>query len=218
MARPGVTEQEVFEAIGALLEMGSKVTVESLRAELGHGSPNTINRHLRTWREKPPQIIHRDSSLQVKHLKKQVAEFEAQLEIKIAQTQHFSQEMVERDKKLLELEKALLESEQALKAARIENAQCLALHQAVIAERQQILDALVQIQRQQAEQFRKDIKAVNEMSLSKVRDISVKSQDRWLEEKVKVRELSLEIEALKLEIQELKQKVLAQRNCSPLFV
>jgi colicin import membrane protein len=52
VGRPGVTEKEVLEAIAALQEMSARVTVESIRFYLGRGSPNTINRHLRSWREK----------------------------------------------------------------------------------------------------------------------------------------------------------------------
>jgi hypothetical protein len=63
MARPGITEQDVFETIVSLQETGTKITVENIRIHLRRGSPNTINRHLRCWREK--------SAIDIKQLKNQ---------------------------------------------------------------------------------------------------------------------------------------------------
>lgn len=51
MGRPGMTEEEVIGAIEALLRDGFRVTVNSVRKKLGRGSPNTINRYLRDWRD-----------------------------------------------------------------------------------------------------------------------------------------------------------------------
>ncbi len=212
MARPGVTESEVFEAIQSLLEIGAKITVESVRAELGHGSPNTINRHLRTWRTKPQQIVVRESSLQVKHLKKQLSELEVQLQTSFAQTEQLSLELLGRDQKIFSLEKELEENRQSLKDTHQKIEHLNSLQEAIIQERQQIVDALVNAQKVQVEQFREDIKAINQMSLSQIREMSISSQDVWLEEKIKVRDLIKEMEQLRSTQENLRQQILSEQQ------
>lgn len=48
MAR-GITENDVHEAVDALVEAGERPTVERIRAHLGTGSPNTVTRYLESW-------------------------------------------------------------------------------------------------------------------------------------------------------------------------
>ena len=208
MARPGVTEKEVFEAIQSLIEMGAKVTVESVRAELGHGSPNTINRHLRTWREKPPVTINPQSQLQIKQLKKQQTVLEKGLLMQAEKASELSQQILMRDQKLLELESAKLNMEQDLREARFALEKLQGIETAASIERQTLIHSLVEIQAVQAEQFREDLKAINNMSLEKVRDISLSAQERWVEEKAKVKFLQREIEQLKTANKSLEEKIL----------
>lgn len=221
MARPGVTEQEVLEAIETLREIGAKVTVESIRAELGRGRPNTINKYLRVWREKANRPVDPQTHLQVKQLKRRSLELEKELEVQRTQLQELSQLILERDQKILQLEKTLQAKEDAqssLKEALQETQQTLdqiqAVEAAVTFERQALIEALTKAQQEQAEQFREDLKAINEMSLTQVREISMGAQDRWIEEKVKVRTLTLEIEQLKSLVRTLEQKVLAEQGAN----
>jgi colicin import membrane protein len=214
MARPGVTEQEVFEAIAALQEIGAKITVEGIRAELGHGSPNTINRHLRAWRAKPVANINPQSLIEVKQLKKHCAALEVTLEHQRKQSQNLSQALLMRDKTILQLEQRLSDLTQELaqnKQALEKNA---AVVEAIVLERKTLIQTLTEAQRQQVEQFREDLKAVNEMSLEKVRDIGIKAQDRWLEEKVKMRDLRLEIERLKNLNKSLEERLQQEQNAN----
>lgn len=48
MAR-GITEDDVRAAADALLQRGERPTIDRVRAALGRGSPNTVNRHLDAW-------------------------------------------------------------------------------------------------------------------------------------------------------------------------
>jgi len=52
MGRPGITYLDVAQAATKLFEQGNRPSIEAVRHELGTGSNSTINRHLRTWREK----------------------------------------------------------------------------------------------------------------------------------------------------------------------
>jgi len=50
MARPGISFDEVAAAADALVGRGERPTIQAIRAEIGTGSPNTIHRHLQSWR------------------------------------------------------------------------------------------------------------------------------------------------------------------------
>lgn len=50
MARPGITYEEVQNAADTLVGRAESPTIQRVREHLGTGSPNTIHRHLTTWR------------------------------------------------------------------------------------------------------------------------------------------------------------------------
>jgi vacuolar-type H+-ATPase subunit I/STV1 len=51
MARAGISQEQVIEAIETLMQAGHPVTVSSVRDHLGSGSYSTISTHLAKWRE-----------------------------------------------------------------------------------------------------------------------------------------------------------------------
>ena len=58
MARSGITYEDVQTACETIIDRGEgKVTLASVRAELGTGSNSTINKHVRKWREEYRQRI-----------------------------------------------------------------------------------------------------------------------------------------------------------------
>lgn len=58
MARPGITYEEVAAAAESLTANGQHTGIMAVRNHLGTGSPNTINRHLKKWREsRPAQVV-----------------------------------------------------------------------------------------------------------------------------------------------------------------
>lgn len=54
MAREGISYNEVAAAADKLIGEGKSATIKAVRELLGTGSPNTIHRHLATWREAQP--------------------------------------------------------------------------------------------------------------------------------------------------------------------
>lgn len=56
MAR-GITEEQVHQAADAIVARGERPTIERIRAELGRGSPNTVNRHLDAWWAQLPKRL-----------------------------------------------------------------------------------------------------------------------------------------------------------------
>ena len=192
--------------------LDAKVTVESIRMELGHGSPNTINRHLRTWRQKPIVPIANPVD---KLLKRRCADLEAELKASLSQAERLSSLILDRDQTIASLEKVLQEKEEekgqltkTLEASQQALEKIQAVQEASTLERQTLLEVLTKAQHEQVAQFREDLKAVNEMSLNQVREISMSAQDRWLEEKIKVRELQTEIERLNAVNKQLEEKIL----------
>ena len=51
MARPGITQEQVFEAATALQDEGTVPTVQSVRERIGSGSYTTITPMLNAWRD-----------------------------------------------------------------------------------------------------------------------------------------------------------------------
>ena len=54
MARPGITREQVWQAADQLKGEGDDPTIEKIRARIG-GSPNTVHKHFREWRQSQPQ-------------------------------------------------------------------------------------------------------------------------------------------------------------------
>lgn len=54
MAREGISYNEVAAAADKLVGEGKAPTIKAVREHLGTGSPNTIHRHLASWREAQP--------------------------------------------------------------------------------------------------------------------------------------------------------------------
>lgn len=78
MARPGITYDEVIAAIDAILAAGEEPTIQRIREHLGTGSPNTIHRHLVTWRQSRPVEQRRTPELPVELQAALVKEIERQ--------------------------------------------------------------------------------------------------------------------------------------------
>lgn len=58
MARIGITFEQVAAAADALVGAGKQATIQAVREALGNtGSPNTIHKHLTTWRAARPQAV-----------------------------------------------------------------------------------------------------------------------------------------------------------------
>ena len=58
MARIGITFEQVAAAADALTGAGQQPSIRAIREKLGDtGSPNTIHRHLVTWRSARPVAV-----------------------------------------------------------------------------------------------------------------------------------------------------------------
>ncbi len=54
MAREGISYEQVAAAADALVGAGQQPSIRNVREALGTGSPNTVHRHLTTWRQARP--------------------------------------------------------------------------------------------------------------------------------------------------------------------
>lgn len=63
MARDGITEKQVADAADALVAAKQQPTIRAIREALGTGSPNTVHRHLATWRKGRIDIATTPSAL-----------------------------------------------------------------------------------------------------------------------------------------------------------
>jgi chromosome segregation ATPase len=212
MGRPGITEEEVFDAIETLLDREAKVTVESIRAHLHRGSPNTIIKHLRAWKIKQEQDKAGNTGILLKKQKAQNLALRTELEQQQRQLQNLSEQLLTKDRTIAQLEKDLAETKeqrialvQNLQQLQIEAATTQTKYETAIAEREQIVNALVTSQKEQLTQFSEDLQAINTESLNSVRNIGMVGQEQLLAEKLKTRDLQLEIQNLQKQLQELQQ-------------
>ena len=213
MARPGITEAEVFEAIEDLLALELKITVVNIREHLLRGSPNTINRHLRTWKKLQEQNKYGDPA-QIRKLRSKNLALQADFKKQQQQVQKLSEQLLDQDRKILQLKKELKEKEQRQNnlVKELHQTQLIAetmtvKYETSVAERHTVVEPLLKNQQEQIAQFSQDLQAINRESLKRVRGISMAGQDKLLEEKIKVKELIEENKDLQTQIKQLKKTI-----------
>ena len=219
MGRPGITEEEVFNAIETLLDREAKVTVESIRAQLQRGSPNTVIKHLRAWKVKQEQDKAGNTGLLLKKQKAQNLALRTELEQQQRQLQNLSEQLLAKDRTIVQLEQDLTEVKtqrttlvQDLQQLQIEATTAQTQYETAITERKQIVAELITSQQEQLTQFSKDLQAINTESLNSVRSIGMAGQEQLLAEKLKIRDLQLQIKNLQKQVQELQQTLEQTKN------
>ena len=123
MARPGITYDEVIAAIDALLASGEDPTIQRIREHLGTVSPNTIHRHLVTWRasrpveqRKAPELPAELQAALVKEIERQAAEARTDVERSLVSAQKEAATLAKAGEELEELNSTLEEQNEALAA------------------------------------------------------------------------------------------------------
>ena len=94
MAREGITFEQVAAAADDLVGQGKQPTIKAIREALGTGSPNTVHRHLATWREGRPQAVVTASALPASltaviaaEIERAAAQARAEIEARLVQAQ-----------------------------------------------------------------------------------------------------------------------------------
>lgn len=143
MAR-GITEEDVRGAADAIVGRGERPTIERLRAELGRGSPNTVNRHLDAWWATLPKRL----APQTDDLPDEIVQLARRIWTQVlpvanrAAEQHFAgttRELNERAQRLHEAEAAAMEKQHALTEVRIALDRRIGELEAALATRDQVL-------------------------------------------------------------------------------
>lgn len=123
MARPGITYDQVSAAASALIAAGDEPTIQKIRAHLGTGSPNTIHKHLTTWRQAQPATERKAPELPgdlqaalIKEIERQAAEARADAEHKQIEAQAEAAELAATGEELEESNAELEERNSALDA------------------------------------------------------------------------------------------------------
>lgn len=125
MARPGITNDEVVAAIDAILASGEEPTIQRIRDHLGTGSPNTIHRHLVTWRasrpveqRKAPELPAELQAALVKEIERQAAQARTDVERSLVEAQKEAVTLAKAGEELEELNGTLEEQNESLTAER----------------------------------------------------------------------------------------------------
>jgi chromosome segregation ATPase len=123
MARPGITYNEVVGAIDSIIAAGADPTIQRIRDNLGSGSPNTIHKHLSSWRDaRPPsqrtapELPADLQSAILREIARQAAGDRAALEKDLAATQKEAAVLARTGEELEELNTELVAQNEALAA------------------------------------------------------------------------------------------------------
>lgn len=142
MARIGITYEQVSAAIDQLIAEGANPTIMGIREVLGTGSPNTIHRHLTTWKQAAPVVVRRPVDLPgelkgalVAEIERQAAAARAEVEKALTTAQQEAETLAEAGEVVETENQALLEEVEALRMERERLA-------ALAAERQTELEKL----------------------------------------------------------------------------
>ena len=159
------------------------------------------------------------SKLLLKKQKAQNLALRTDLEYQQRQLQDLTEQLLTRDRKIVQLEKALSEVKQEnatlveeLQQTQIKAQTIQAIHDAIITEREHILAPIIASQKEQLTQFSQDLQAINKESLDSARTIGMLGQEKLLAEKLKSRDLELEIKNLQEQIKDLQQTLLKTKN------
>lgn len=142
MARPGITQSEVFSAIDALIANDVKPTITAIREQIGTGSPNTIHRHLSAWRDAQPaqkataiELPEALKSAMVAEIEKQAAAARESVEKRLAEVEAENTELAEHGS-TIEIENAELTEKNAGLLLDVESLQALAAERENAADRE----------------------------------------------------------------------------------
>ena len=174
MARTGITYNEVVAKIDEIIGSGDEPTIQKIRDLLGTGSPNTIHRHLVSWRQSRPVEQRKAPELPidlqlalVKEIERQASEARAEIEKELVDTQKES-DLLSKAGEELEETNAILEEE----------------NNSLLSERER-LSALCDERHNELESLKKDLEREREAA-EKARIQSAQSLNKIesLEEKI----------------------------------
>lgn len=216
MTTSHATKNSVFQAADALYAAEQNPTIKAVREWLGCGSNTTIHKYLTQWKEV--------KALELEEVEKDNTT--DKLKDVTQQLKHQQRNNQQLAKELLNLEHKLVATEQELKTLTTAlNNQIICLNETTIrrdaaeqlvqtmqAERDSNLNQVLQVQQQLIQQFQDDLKQINQDSLHKVSEISVKNQDAWMAEKVKNKTLEMTIAELKTKITTLEGALQQEKN------
>ena len=190
MARKGITYDEVALVADKLVSEGNQPTIQRVREELGTGSPNTIHRHLSSWKETQPQTQRAAVTLPsgladalVKEIERQASTARADAEEKALEARRSADKLADTGEALEEENEELKLTAELLERERDQS-------QALADDRQNEIDRLVaSVDREQkaAEAARVD--------LAKAQLVNESHGERIVEQREETRRLVEKMEA-----------------------
>ncbi len=160
MARKGITYDDVERVADKLVSDGDQATIQRVRELLGTGSPNTIHKHLSSWRQTQPQLRRKETTLPAGLADALIKEIERRSLAACAEAEEKELEARRSADKLAEVGEALEEENEELKAKAQQEARERDKAQALADDRQHEIDRLVSaVEREQmgAEAARVDL-------------------------------------------------------------
>ena len=189
--RQGVTYEQVAAAANALLSAGERATIRAVRARLGGGSPNTIQRHLERWSQDRAPAVQTTATLPFEiqrlilaEMGRGVAAARAELEQQLADARANNEELAresEEQGKDLESVRAVLadvQSELQKSAGAIEqlNREKAGAHKAADDARQALAKAELKLEA--LPRIEADLESVREAYMARTKELEGCSVER----------------------------------------
>ena len=189
MARRGISETDVFAACDKLQADFGDFTLQEIREALGgKGSFSTISKHYNNWQV--TQEFKKEQTLKQKILKEQPEETitQEQADALRLQIENLSKELFEVKSSCLSLEEKnrQISKERDIAVAQIETLE--KVNSQLLSSYRDMESRFKGFYEYQVKQIMDDLQAVNLATQDKVHEISMQSQNVWLQEKIKLKE------------------------------
>jgi len=219
MARPGITQDDVYQAAQDIAEAGAFPTISSVHAKLGTGSLGTIHKHLLAWKQErllAPALKFETGkdAIKVKTIVNEKIELETVVQKQVTQNVAMSARLLSLEQENTELKAKLttaLDKIQGLSAENSDLIAKIATHDALLAELKvahtETLNIILADKNSEIESLKSELKTVHLASVEMVRKTSFEGQDLLMIERVKTINLSDQLKALNAKIAQVEQKL-----------
>ena len=215
-----VTKEEVQQIVEELVHKGFIPTQKLIRQQLGKGSCNTIQKYLLAWKKvcfkkhvQSELIIDQVTSLPAYDWKEEKRILEQSLSKQMSKNENYVQELINTEKANIALKEENYQLQNANQGLQLKLTAAEATNHALAQVTQKIQNELnlnanetIQKMHKTIDELKLELKTLNEISLSALRDTSNKGHEVLMQEKVASINLQAKIDSLTKELLESKKQ------------
>ena len=203
----GVTKQEIYTAANEIASKQQIPNIAKIRALLGKGSLNTIQKYFNNWKQ---DCFKHGSNLRVNTLSdnnelvKECHILKYTLTKQTQKNEELSKQLIAAEQgiaKVREVNQQLVDEIKNLQSQHQQNQALLdkykMAYESIVSEREAAIANILADQKNLIESLRNELREVNKASIEQVKNIGRKGDDLLMEEKVKTINIKAELEQQK---------------------